>query len=121
MSGDASDALVFFGASGDLAYKQIFPALYNMVRHGHLDVPVVGVARSEWSIEEFREQARRSIAEHGPVDDATFAKLSALMCYVQGEYTPPDTYVRLRKELGKSTQPLFATPLAHACTLAVRP
>ncbi|MEP6590685.1 MAG: glucose-6-phosphate dehydrogenase [Gemmatimonadota bacterium] len=107
MSGGASDALVFFGASGDLAYKQIFPALYNMVRHGHLDVPVVGVARSEWSVDEFRERARQSIAEHGPVDDKTFGTLSALMRYVQGEYTAPDTYVRLRKELGKSTQPLF--------------
>ncbi|MES2304812.1 MAG: glucose-6-phosphate dehydrogenase [Gemmatimonadota bacterium] len=102
-----SDALVFFGASGDLAYKQIFPALQSMMQHGHLDVPVIGVARSEWSIDDFRARARQSIAEHGGVDEAAFAKLSELMRYVQGEYTDADTYTRLRAEMGERSHPLF--------------
>ncbi|MES2124207.1 MAG: glucose-6-phosphate dehydrogenase [Gemmatimonadota bacterium] len=107
MSDECSDALVFFGASGDLAYKQIFPALYRMVGHGHLDVPVVGVARSEWSVEEFRSRARASIAEHLEINEDQFGRLAALMQYVQGEYTDADTYRRLRSALGESKQPLF--------------
>ncbi|MEO5797943.1 MAG: glucose-6-phosphate dehydrogenase [Gemmatimonadales bacterium] len=104
---EQSDALVFFGASGDLAYKQIFPALQSMMQHGHLDVPVIGVARSEWSIDDFRARARQSIAEHGGVDEAAFAKLSELMRYVQGEYTDAGTYTRLRAEMGERSHPLF--------------
>lgn len=107
MTAPLSDALVFFGASGDLAYKQIFPALQSMIRHGHLDVPVIGVARSEWSLDEFRDRARQSVTEHGGLDEAAFAKLSSLLHYVQGEYVEPDTYRRLREALGDSTHPLF--------------
>lgn len=107
MSRLPSDALVFFGASGDLAYKQIFPALHSMILHGHLDAPVIGVARSEWSIDDFRARVRQSIADHGGVNEEAFAKLAALMHYVQGEYTDANTYARLRGELGTSSQPLF--------------
>ena len=107
MSSEQSDALVFFGASGDLAYKQIFPALHSMMLHGHLNVPVIGVARSGWSLDDFRERARQSIAEHGGVNDDAFAKLAGLMRYVQGEYTDADTYTRLRSELGACARPLF--------------
>jgi glucose-6-phosphate 1-dehydrogenase len=102
-----SDAFTFFGASGDLAYKKIFPALYAMTRRGHLDVPVIGVARSEWTREQFQARARESIAQHGsgPIDDATFAKLAERLRYVQGEYQAPGTYEALRKELGAAERP----------------
>ena len=70
-----SDALVFFGATGDLIYKKIFPALYAMERRGHLQVPVIGVARSDWTIEQFRARARESIEQHDGFDEAVFAKL----------------------------------------------
>ena len=74
--GAASDALVFFGATGDLAYKQIFPALQQMVIHGELNVPVIGVAKAGWTLEQLRERARDSLSEHGGVNDAAFAKLT---------------------------------------------
>ena len=68
-----SDALVFFGATGDLVYKKIFPALLAMARRGHLDVPVVGVARSGWTLEQFQARARESVEQHGAVDDRALA------------------------------------------------
>ena len=75
-----SDAFVFFGASGDLAYKKIFPSLHNMVRHGTLDGPVIGVAKSGWGVDQLRERARASIHEHGDgVEDAAFQKLLQMM------------------------------------------
>ena len=67
MSSSHSDALVFYGATGDLAFKKIFPALQAMVRRGHLDVPVVGVARSPWTIDQFRQRVRDSLEKHGGV------------------------------------------------------
>ena len=102
---ERSDALVFFGASGDLAYKKIFPALHAMVKRGHLDVPVIGIARKNWSLEEFQEHARRSIAEHGDVDEAAFAKLAKLLKFVQGEYEPA-TFNKLRQALGDAKAPI---------------
>src|SRR5262245_36064000 len=78
----ASDALVFFGATGDLAYKKIFPALQNMIRRGRLDVPVIGVAKSDWGIEQLRARARDSLVTHGGVDEAAFNKLVGLLQYV---------------------------------------
>jgi glucose-6-phosphate 1-dehydrogenase len=98
---------VFFGASGDLAYKQIFPALHSMALHGQLDVPVIGVARSAWTLDEFRTRARQSITEHGGVNEGAFARLAGLMRFVQGEYVDAGTYARLRIELGSSGHPLF--------------
>jgi glucose-6-phosphate 1-dehydrogenase len=102
-----SDALVFFGASGDLAYKKIFPALQRLVRRGHLDVPVVGVARSDWSTEKLVERARASVEEHGGgVDPEAFPKLAALMRHVDGDYRDGETFVRLRHEIGDAVRPL---------------
>jgi len=101
-----SDALVFFGATGDLAYKKIFPALQAMSRRGHLDVPVIGVAKAGWGIEQLRERARASLAEHGGgVDAATFAKLVARLQYVDGDYGDAATFAALKKALGSATRP----------------
>jgi glucose-6-phosphate 1-dehydrogenase len=101
-----SDALVFFGATGDLAYKQIFPSLQAMVMHGHLDVPVIGVARRPWTKEQLCAHARQSLMEHGGVDEAAFAKLCSLLTYVSGDYADPATYSRLRVALGTAQRPL---------------
>jgi glucose-6-phosphate 1-dehydrogenase len=102
-----SDALVFFGASGDLAYKKIFPALQALVRRGKLDFPVVGVAKSSWNRDQLVERARASIAEHGEgVDEALFAKLESQLRYVDGDYNDLDTFQRLRAELKGSHHPV---------------
>ena len=101
-----SDALVFFGATGDLAYKQIFPALQAMIRHGHLDVPIIGVAGRPWTSDQLRDRARQSLEEHGGVDQAAFEKLSARLQYVSGDYNKPETYERLREALGGAGHPL---------------
>ena len=106
MTSERSDALVFFGATGDLAFKKIFPALYAMTRAGHLAMPVIGVARSEWTGEQFRARARQSVERAGAVDEATFASLASNLRYVQGEYEAPDTYVALRSALGAAARPL---------------
>jgi glucose-6-phosphate 1-dehydrogenase len=101
-----SDALVFFGATGDLAYKKIFPALQAMIRRGHLDVPVIGVAKAGWGIEQLRERARASLAEHGGgVDAAAFAKLVARLQYIDGDYGEAATFAALKKALGGATRP----------------
>ena len=101
-----SDAFVFFGATGDLAYKQIFPALQLMVKKGELDVPLVGVAKAGWNLEQLRERARQSLVEHGGVDEAAFAKLISLMRYVDGDYGDEDTFKELRSQLGDAKRPL---------------
>src|SRR5580692_5186399 len=100
-----SDALVFFGATGDLAYKKIFPALQAMVRRGHLDVPVVGVAKAGWNLDKLKARARDSVEKHGGLDPAAFAKLSTLLRYVDGDYKDPATFAALRKELGSAQHP----------------
>src|SRR5438128_4959033 len=82
MSNLHSDALVFFGATGDLAYKKIFPALQGMVKRGHLNVPVIGVAKSGWNLDQFRALALDSLEKHGGVDQAAFEKLYRLLRYV---------------------------------------
>ncbi|MEO7018549.1 MAG: glucose-6-phosphate dehydrogenase, partial [Ktedonobacteraceae bacterium] len=101
-----SDALVFFGATGDLAYKQIFPALQAMIRHGHLDVPIIGVAGRPWTSEQLHAHARQSLEEHGGVDAAAFEKLCTQMQYLSGDYGKPETYEKLREALGGSQHPL---------------
>jgi glucose-6-phosphate 1-dehydrogenase len=102
----ASDALVFFGATGDLAYKKIFPALQGMARHGTLEVPVIGVAKSGWTLEQLRERARASVTEHGGgVNDAAFAKLLSKLQYIDGDYGNPATFAALRKLLGGAKRP----------------
>ncbi|HYL85476.1 MAG TPA: glucose-6-phosphate dehydrogenase [Candidatus Angelobacter sp.] len=105
MSNTQSDALVFFGATGDLAYKKIFPALQAMIRRGHLDVPVIGVAKAGWNLEQFRERARDSIEKHGGVDAAAFGKLNGLLRYVNGDYNDPATFQAIRKELQGAQRP----------------
>ena len=80
-----SDALVIFGATGDLVYKMIFPALYAMQRRGNLHVPVIGVARSEWTIEKFHARARASVEQHDEFDEAVFAKLVKRLQYISGD------------------------------------
>jgi glucose-6-phosphate 1-dehydrogenase len=100
-----SDALVFFGATGDLAYKKIFPALQGMVRRGHLSVPVIGVAKAGWTPDQFKARARDSVEKHGGLDPAAFAKLSSLLRYVDGDYQDPSTFATVRKELGPAQRP----------------
>ena len=106
MNSSQSDALVFFGATGDLVFKKIFPALYAMERRGHLQVPVIGVARSDWTIEKFRARAHASVEKHDGIDEAVFAKLSERLRYISGDYGAPATHAALRKELGGSAHPL---------------
>ena len=101
-----SDALVFFGASGDLAAKQIFPALQALARRGNLELPVVGVARSEWTLEQFRAAARDSLARHGGVDETAFAALAPRLRYVTGDYRDPATFTRLAQALAGAARPL---------------
>jgi glucose-6-phosphate 1-dehydrogenase len=102
-----SDAFVFYGATGDLAHKKIFPALQSMVRRGTLNVPVIGVARSSWSIEKFRERARDSVTKYGGgVDPVAFPQLSRLLQYIDGDYQDPATYEKLCKALKGAASPL---------------
>jgi glucose-6-phosphate 1-dehydrogenase len=102
-----SDALVFFGATGDLAYKKIFPSLQAMVKRGHLNVPVIGVAKSGWTTDQLRARARDSLEKHGGVDPAAFDKLAGLLRYVDGDYKSPATFQALRKELGSARRPAY--------------
>src|SRR5580692_7826605 len=101
----ASDALVFFGATGDLAHKMIFPALQAMVKRGNLNVPVIGVAKSGWTLDQLKARARDSIEKHGGVDEEAFAKLMGLLRYVDGDYADPATFAALRTALGGSQHP----------------
>src|SRR5258708_7971806 len=101
-----SDALVFFGATGDLAYKQIFPALQAMIRHGHLDMPIIGVAGRPWTDAQLHDHARQSLEEHGGVDQTAFEKLCARLHYLSGDYSKPETYTKLREALGGAQHPL---------------
>ena len=106
MTSDArSDALVFFGATGDLAYKKIFPALQAMVKRGHLAVPVIGVAKAGWNLDQLKARARDSLEKHGGLDPAAFATLSDLLRYVDGDYKDPATFQAIRKELGAARRP----------------
>jgi glucose-6-phosphate 1-dehydrogenase len=95
-----SDAFVFFGATGDLAYKKIFLALQAMIRRGLFDMPVIGVARHDWTSDQLRDRARKSLEEHGGVDPDAFTKLSARLQYVSSDYRDEEAYARLRKALG---------------------
>lgn len=102
-----SDALVFFGATGDLAYKKIFPALQEMVRRGTLEVPVVGVAKSGWNLSQLQARARESVEQHGGLDPVAFPKLLSLLRYVDGDYTDAETFRLLRRELGAAQHPAY--------------
>ena len=106
MAPPLSDALVFFGATGDLAYKQIFPALQSMAGRGHLTVPVVGVAKAGWSLEQLQARARESVEKHGRLDPVAFPKLMSLLRYVDGDYREAATFRALRQALGTAARPL---------------
>ena len=98
MANSHSDAFVFFGATGALAYKQIFPALQAMARRGHLDMPVIGVAGRQWTSDQLRTHVRESLEKHGGIDPEAFAKLSARLQYLSGDYNSSEaTYDNLRK------------------------
>src|SRR5438552_664438 len=100
-----SDALVFFGATDELAYKKIFPALQAMFRHGNLNVPIIGVAKANWNLDQLRARARDSVEKHGGLDAAAFPKLLHLLHYVDRDYRDPATFQTLRKELGSAQHP----------------
>ncbi|HEY7410775.1 MAG TPA: glucose-6-phosphate dehydrogenase [Vicinamibacteria bacterium] len=100
-----SDALVFFGATGDLAYKKIFPALQAMARRGLLHFPVIGVAKSGWTREQLVERARASVTEYGGLQPEAFATLEKNLHYVDGDYNDAGTFQRLKGELGSTQRP----------------
>ena len=104
MSEPQSDALVFFGATGDLAYKKIFPALQAMVHRGHLNVPVIGVAKAGWTLDQFKA-GRATASRSTAASTRAFAKLSGFLHYVDGDYKDPATFAALRKELGSAQRP----------------
>ena len=111
-----SDGLVFFGATGDLAYKKIFPALQSLVSRGRLTVPIVGVAKAGWSLAQLRDRARASVCEYGGgVRDDDFARFVALLRYVDGDYRDPGTFDALRQALGEAVHPRAIWPFPPAC------
>lgn len=120
MTAPHSDAFVFFGATGDLAYKQIFPALQAMIRRGHFNMPIIGVAKSGWNLEQLKDRARDSIEKHGKFDADAFAKLVARLQYIDGDYRDQAIYDRLRQILGKAERPLhyLAIPPSMFATVA---
>src|SRR6202021_1204956 len=105
MANTHSDALVFFGATGDLAYKKVFPALQSMVKRGTLNVPVIGVAKAGWNLDQLKARAKDSLEQHGGLDPAAWAKLSSLLGYVDGDYADSATFVAVRKALGSAERP----------------
>jgi glucose-6-phosphate 1-dehydrogenase len=108
----ASDAFVFFGVTGDLAFKQIFPALHALVQEGGFDMPIIGVARSERSVESLLARMRESIEARGVLDEAAFARLAARVTYVSGDYREEGTYTRIREALGGARHPLYYLAIA---------
>jgi len=101
-----SDAFVFFGATGDLAYRKIFPALYAMVHRDGLDIPIIGMARAGWTLDKLKQRARDSIEQSGDFEAECFEKLAAKLRYVGGDYTDPATFTRLKQALGAATRPI---------------
>jgi glucose-6-phosphate 1-dehydrogenase len=117
---EVSDALVFFGATGDLAFKQIFPALQALVQRGHLNMPIIGVAKAGWNLEDLKARAHESLEQHGVIDQAAFGRLCDLLGYVDGDYRDPNTFEHLRQALGPAQHPLhyFAIPPSMFETVA---
>jgi glucose-6-phosphate 1-dehydrogenase len=101
-----SDAFVFFGATGDLAYKKIFPALYAMARRGALNIPIIGMARAGWTLEKLKARAHDSIVQDGDFDADAFEKLAAQLRYVDGDYTADATFSKLKQTLGSAKRPI---------------
>jgi glucose-6-phosphate 1-dehydrogenase len=102
-----ADALVFFGATGDLAYELVFPALQSMAKHGTLDFPVIGVAKRSWTTDQLRARAKQSLEAHGGLDATAFSKLSAQLAYVSGDYNDPSTFQAIRAQLGAARRPAY--------------
>jgi glucose-6-phosphate 1-dehydrogenase len=124
------DALVFFGATGDLAYKKIFPSLQAMIKRGTLNIPIIGVAKNGWSLEQLRERARDSLEHHGGIDRAAFAKLMELLRYIDGGYEDLETFKQLKKALSGADRPahylaipptLFGTVVEHMAAAGCAP
>src|SRR5882724_12493904 len=105
MNASQSDTLVFFGATGDLAYKKIFPSLQAMVKRGTLNMPVIGVAKAGWNLDQFRARAYDSLEKHGGADRAAFEKLNGMLRYVDGDYSDPATFAAIKRELGQCERP----------------
>src|ERR1700761_8697439 len=105
MEQQQADALVFFGATGDLAYKKIFPALQAMVKRGSLTVPVIGVAKAGWNLDQLKARAKDSLEKHGGLDQQAWPKLEALLRYVDGDYADPDTFKQVKEQLGSAQRP----------------
>jgi glucose-6-phosphate 1-dehydrogenase len=105
MSAERADALVFFGATGDLAQKKIFPALQALAKRGDLDIPVIGIAKAGWTLDQLKARASDSVKRHGGVDAEAFARLSGNLRYVDGDYADPATFQQLRRELGSAQRP----------------
>ena len=106
MNKPESDAFVFFGATGDLAYKKIFPALYAMVRRGGFHIPIIGMARAGWNLDKLKDRARDSVQQSGDFDAASFEKLAALLRYVDGDYADPQTFTKLKSTMGLAKSPI---------------
>lgn len=119
MNASISNALVLFGATGDVAYKKIFPALQQLVRRSHLDVPLIGVAFNGWDVSRVRARIRDSLKNYGDIDEATYAKLSSLLSYVDSDYRNRSTFDRLNDALGKSRRPLFYLAIPPSMFLPV--
>src|ERR1700676_2503710 len=109
-----SDALVFLGATGDLAYKKIFPALQAMIKRDHLDAPVIGVAKAGWNLDQLQARARDSLEKHGGLDPAAFEKLCGLLRYVDGDYNDPAMYKLLCRQLGSAEYPAYSRAIPPA-------
>jgi glucose-6-phosphate 1-dehydrogenase len=120
MANAPSDALVFFGATGDLARKQIFPALQGLIRDEGFSLPIIGVAKAGWTLDQLRARAQDSLEHHGGVDPAAFPRLLGLLRYVDGDYNDPNTFTELRRQLGDAKSPLhyLAIPPGLFATVA---
>ena len=106
MANFQSDAFVFFGATGDLAHKQIFPSLQGLIRDEGLNMPIIGVAKAGWNLDQLKARAKDSLEKHGGINQDAFNKLMGLLRYVDGDYNDPNTFAQLRKEMGDAKQPL---------------
>lgn len=114
-----SDAFVFFGATGDLAYKQIFPALQGLIRDEGFHLPIIGVAKAGWTLDQLKERAKSSLENHGGIDAPAFSTMLTLLHYVDGDYNDPDTFARLRTELGPCQRPLHYLAIPPSLFAAV--
>ncbi|MEU8301240.1 glucose-6-phosphate dehydrogenase [Micromonospora sp. NPDC048909] len=115
-----SDAVVFFGVTGDLVAKKLFPALYELTRRGRLDLPVIGVARSRWDDQQLITAARKSVVEaNDRVDDEAFDRLAGNLTMISGDYADPATYQHLAETLSTAERPLFYLAIPPAVFGAV--